>query len=310
MTSTRGIHAEARGELLAAHVAAVAPLVRAWCDVAEIERRVAEQVDEEIGRATDPEFGKFFVERLGVGEPEDYLQRLVQVEGRLVLCGLRLFGGDASKAFVEVVATTAPLNEAVDAAMSVFARFNPIAVRIESAGESCPASEHILVPDTMFYAEHASVVAGSGAIAELEPASLREAECFVVDCYAAFAESDPELVGRVPPASREELEECAREGRLTWWLLGDERAGLIGVCPATLGGLAGMLIVEECVHPAFRGRGSAAMAQRAVAAQLPRTDVLMGTIDASNHASRRTAQAVGRRVVSQTWFASVDGRRP
>ena len=226
------------------------------------------------------------------------------------LCGLRLFGGDASKPFVEVVATTAPLDQSIDCAANVFARFNPIAVRIESAGEMRPPSARMLVPDTLVYAERAAAIARSGSAVELELASLQDAERFVVECYAAFAESEPDLVGRVPPASREELEECAHEGTLGWWLLGDERAGLIGVCPATLGGLAGMLIVEECVHPAFRGRGSAAMAQRAVAAQLPRTDVLMGTIDASNHASRRTAQAVGRRVVSQTWFASVDGRRP
>ncbi len=311
MTRPADVDVDARAQLLAARLAGIAPTVRAWYDADELRRRVEREVDAEIDRVTNRGFGDFFVERLGAGEADDYLQRLVRIDAGMVLCGPRLLGGDPSKPFVDVVATTAPIDRAVAVACETFEHFRPIAARIDTAGGRPPASRYELSPDMIVCAERARAITASGEVGlVLEPAQPCDARGFVDRCYAALAESSPELSTRVPRASDDELEECALSGQLVWMVDGAQRVGLLGVCPSVSGGVSGSLIVEECVAPDFQGRGFATRAQRALAAMLAPDEVVFGTIDAANAASRRSAERAGRRIVSSTWFASSDGRRP
>lgn len=311
MTGRADVDADARAELLAVRLAEVAPIVRSWCAADDLKRRIEIEVDQAIDRVTNRAFGEFFVERLGVGAAGDYLQRLVRLDAGLVLCGPRLFGGAPSKPFVDVVATTAPTDRAIAAACEAFQHFKPIAARIDIAGGRSPESSCVLTPDMVVYAERASVIADSGEVGlSLEAAQPGDARVFIDRCYTALAGSSSKLSTRVPPASDDELEECASSGQLAWMVDGGERVGLLGVCPSMSGGVAGSLIVEECVAPEFRGRGFAARAQRALAAKLASDEVVFGTVDSANTASRRSAERAGRRVISSTWFASPDGRRP
>lgn len=297
--------------LLDALVAWTPECVHEWHGGAAVRERLSAVLNEQLARCTDLEFGAFFTERLGRGTPRDYLQREIVLERGLVLCGPRLFGGDPSKPFVEIVAHTCPLRDAVDAALEAYPNMRPSSVRVEWAGQEPPDVDGDVYPDTLVFAEVARRVAASGmCIVAMADAQLEPAKEFVATSYATFKARHPELIARVPEATHHELQECIDEGRLVWWTIDGQVAGLLGVRRDRHLALEGMLIVEECVSPDWAGRGAATEAQRALARSPPGDVVIFGTIDAANAASRRTAERAGRRAVSRAWFISRGRGRP
>ena len=117
------------------------------------------------------------------------------------------------------------------------------------------------------------------------------------------------LKGRVFPASHDELEACQSNGILRQIWVGEQVAGVIAVEAAIEYGVRGWVVIEEVLLPAFRGRGFASVAQGHLAKILAESapeKILFGTIDTLNEASLRTAQRVGREVISAYWWLLVD----
>lgn len=87
-------------------------------------------------------------------------------------------------------------------------------------------------------------------------------------------------------------------------MVGDDVVGAFAVVPGRIGWIEGDEVHEEVVDAEHAGNGYASSAQRAWAGrQLENGDqLLIGTIDAHNHASRRTAWRAGRSCVLEDVF--------
>lgn len=275
----------------------------------------------ELARITDHTWLRDCHTRFGRGCPSDFAPRIIGPAHAPTLCALRFFACDPSRPFIDVIAsaaTAADAPEAVAAALHTFAHLGVRCARVFTPGLQPPLSPRgwRALQDQVLVTGSLAQTARSGPDAApppmLEPAETDHAMAFMANAYEAFAARDPDLARRVPASTRAQLEDCARSGILAWWLVDRQRAGLIGAARSSLCGLRGFLMVEEVVAPPFVGRGSAAVAQRSLAAALApanRDAHLFGTIDAGNIPSRRTAARAARSEIAAWWFLEVPARR-
>ena len=248
---------------------------------------------------------------IGAGTVDDYLDQLVPLpDGGAVQCGIRFYGLDPDRPFVDLVGVTEPVDDwqaAAQAGLAAYAAIGPSQARLIAAGTTPPvASGFDVSVDQWIVSASLADLAEPGA-AGLEAADVDEAMAFVEARYAAFGEARPELAKDVSPAERVQLEACRDCGRLDWWTIDGRRAGLIGVEPDAQLGLDGFCVIEELVAAEFLGQRTAARAQRAIAAALIADGhdgrrALHGTIDRANAASLRAAEAAGRIRVGAYWF--------
>ncbi len=112
----------------------------------------------------------------------------------------------------------------------------------------------------------------------------------------------------VAPETESSLAECAAAGALYRVFIDDVWAGVIAARPDSYRQWHGWLIVEEVLHPDFRGRRFAPAMQQAFLRQLDadRERFVFGTIAAANTASLKTSLRVGRHVVEIGSFVKLD----
>ena len=127
--------------------------------------------------------------------------------------------------------------------------------------------------------------------------------------FDGLVDEMPELAPELSKSSRDELEDCVRQGALLTLRDRDRFAGLIAATMGEAHALSGYYVVEEIVAREYRGQGlgrtlqsalfealAEALAARATSAQ---RELVFGTIHAKNAASLKTALAVGREEVSR-----------
>jgi hypothetical protein len=273
---------------------------------------VAKTLDEEIGRLDDDEWNRKYHDAIQIGSPADYRNRLVETDAGSVLCGLRFYNGDRDTPFVELVARTSEdvsWEDGARAAMHAYEVFMPQRASFMRVGASPPETGPgwSTTPDQRFIVGEAGAMRRSPKgqwddRLSLAPVEVDEAKALMDEAYARFAERQPELAPRVPPATREQLEQCDTDGLLRTWHIDDECAGVLGVVPQTFLGLEATLVMEEFATPSWAGRGTASCAQRALARELDDGALVVGTIDDRNRASLKTAERAGREVVASWWF--------
>jgi hypothetical protein len=142
----------------------------------------------------------------------------------------------------------------------------------------------------------------------LEPFDrVEDAEEIMTARYRAMAVNDPALARNVFPAAAAELAQWHDAGQLRAIRTTDAVVGLLAVARGRIGWIAGDEINEEVIAVEHRGHGYAAHAQASWAAHVAndRSEFLIGTIDRLNAASRRTADAAGRRRVLDAVFVSL-----
>lgn len=286
-----------------------------WLGPDRVRELLAAELDEQLGRCTDRPFAEEFASFAGIGGPEDYFARIVDSDGHRLLCGIRFYGGDLAKPFVDILASTCEITDwerATDAAISAYRIFEPDRVRVYRSSEPLPGAGLTLQGDQVIAVgscrEMSSAV--NAHAVSLRDADAAEAATFVEREYERFRGRNPALASKVFASDRDELEACRTNGRLAWWLVDGEIAGLIAVRRDRVLGIEGYLMVEEVVGEAFAKRGTAPLAQRAMAAwcaeQDPRS-VLLGTIDAANTPSRNAAARAGRIEIGAWWFLVPEG---
>ncbi|MFK7962279.1 MAG: hypothetical protein AB8G96_17345 [Phycisphaerales bacterium] len=327
-----------RAALFAADAAVLPATVTAWQPAKDIAARRGKDLAEQFSWCTDESVAAIRARALRLARPEDYLQRVIEVDGLMALVGIRFVGGDREQPFVELIALArtdgrdaapeaAALRSMVGAAIDSHAVFRPTMARlwrstaVGEAPDACPPAlgdgpdlrprmDQVLVagpPSDM--TEHGPTADGIALV----DASADAAMAFLERQYAAFREREPELSQRVPPADLEDFAGCRTAGRLAWWTVDGRVAGLIGVERRPYAGLNGWLVIEEVVDAAYVGRGTAASAQRRLADWLRGDEagdvaagrgrpVVHGTIDGANNASRRTAERAGRCTLGAWWF--------
>lgn len=304
-----------RDRMLACLLLAAPVELRRWGGADAVRRAWAEMLDEQLSWCADEAFARLRADRIGLATAREYLQRVIDVGGARVLCGIRFYNLDPARPFVELIAWTSPevdLAAAARAAMESFGVFEPGSARVFLAGTSPPAvgAGCSVSGDAVLCAETLRAIVGSPPPLNTErvtliDAAIDTAEEFVAAGYRALAQRSPEIARCIEPADREQLAVCSADGRLAWWLLDGEVAGLIAVRRERWLGLDGYLMVEEVAAPGQVGKRTAAAAQRRLAESLAQADAglpLFGTIDLCNHPSRRAAAGVGRREIGAWWF--------
>jgi hypothetical protein len=277
---------------------------------ARVEAWFAAQLD----RVTDPDFAQLFAEHItlpGIAEA-DFNHRIVERDGLRLLGGIRFFGGDVARPFVEAIAW-AGVGAPVDwhAACRVVAEewraFRPRSLRVcLPASAALPEGAEI---------DNAAHVASYGAMArhargeadgvQLAPLTDLEAGLeLVARRYRESAAADPVLARNIAPVSRQELARSMADGHAFAIMDGGEMAGLLATEPGEIEWIEGDVVLEEVVASAHAGRGLAVAAQRALAARMRHAPdrLLIGTIDGRNAASRITAERAGRPAILRYAF--------
>lgn len=279
------------------------------------DRDAASFVRDLLARTEDTSYLRGYADTCPVegAEPHDYAGRVLQLsETCTVLVAIHFRGRDRRFPFVDVSAQTSPLPEPTPLAtlVSPFKMFEPKAVRVWRLGsEDAPpgGEDDILVVGGRLHELSATPDLPQLARLRLEPdESLASYDSFL-EMYQAGHEMNPDSKDWLQPESKSTLSVCASDGGLYRVFIDDEHVGLIAARRGSYRGWVGWEIVEEVLHPAYRGQRLAAPMRQAFLRRLDERTCqsVFGTIAARNVASLRVAQRVGRRVVEVGCLVSI-----
>jgi L-amino acid N-acyltransferase YncA len=322
--------AELLDDLVDARVPWVSGVLRSWYSAAALRQQLRSALSVEAHRVANVPFGREFRDGVGLdgeSDPLDWTNRRVDLPGGgWALTGIRFRGGDSSRPFVDVVATTeAPtldgLAAVAAAVVPAYRTFEPLCLRVDAPdpavlveelrseerfGPGCAVDMYVVAgPVEELRDQPRASAYPTVSLRAGDPERLAER---VAAVYAELAEHRPELAMWANPEDVESLAECADEGLLFEVLLDDEPAGVVASIRYDAHGMAGFSVQELCLDAAHRGRHvAAAVVQRLVDAVPARDgDVLWGTVHPDNAPSLRNALSVGRVVVGgYVWVAPV-----
>lgn len=264
----------------------------------------------EMARTTDTGFARSFSDHIDLPGvvSDDYLHRVIRTTHGNLLGGIRFYGRDIHRPFVEIVAHSFDdLNRLRDCVTREWATFGPSALRLKSRPGSLNGP-HVLLDKTIHVARCRDMRAPTPYVV-LAPFVRAEDAISIVE--ARYRELTPELARNITAATAEDLREWHANGQVHAVRSGESVVGVLAVAPGRIGWIEGEEINEEVVAIEHHGHGYAAHAQAYWAAHLApdRDRFLIGTIDRLNTVSRRTAQAAGRARVLDMVFVSLGGRR-
>jgi hypothetical protein len=268
-------------------------------------------LDRETARIDDPAFARGFSDHIDLPgiAPADYNHRCVRSRHGDLLGGIRFFGRDIGRPFVEVIAHGFADLDALRACVaSEWSEFGPRFLRLHVEPRTLTGPDVLL--DHTIHAARFREMSPPCSNVELAPfESVDEAVALVAAGYDAV--SDPHLRRDVRPAGVDDLSDLHRAGLLRAGRVDGAVVGVLAVSPGTVTWLEGDEIIEEVVAARFAGRGYAAAMQATWARSVARDRdrMLIGTIDYRNHASRKTAERAGRPCVLDAVFVPLT-RRP
>jgi hypothetical protein len=273
-------------------------------------RRLQMWLDGETARTTDAEFARTFSDHVDlpgvVGD--DYLHRVIRTSHGNLLGGIRFYGRDIERPFVEVVAHSfEDLDRLGDCVAHEWSMFGPLWLRLRTRPGRL-TGPHVLNDKTIHAARCRDMSAPSARVRLARFARVADALALVGERYRTL---DPELGRNITAAGDADLLDLDAAGQLHAIHADEEVVGVLAVAPGLIGWIDGYEINEEVVAFQHRGHRYAAQAQAHWAAHLApdRQRLLIGTIDRLNEASRRTAEAAGRARVLDMVFVALGGRR-
>jgi len=270
---------------------------------------VAEWLDDEFAKVDDPTYVRLFTDHVNLPgvAPNDYAHRIVEASCGTLLGGIRFYGRDVSRPFVEVVGhdfdDLDALRDCVQREWSAFAaRFARLRARPGSV-----YGPRVLLDTGVHLARYRDMPAPDGRVSLAPFEDADDAVAVIRRRYERLAVDDPDLARNVSPADPDDVREWHTAGQLQAIMLRDRAFGAIGVfavVPGRVGWIDADEINEEVVDTEHAGHGYAASAQRAWASR-PANDgdrMLVGTVDRLNEVSRRTAERAGRPRVLEDVF--------
>ena len=246
--------------------------------------------------------------------PEDYAATTVRLDASCtVLTAIHFLGRSVGFPFIDVSAQTGALPRPLPVATlaHTFRGFHPRSIRIWRFGSDA-APEGI---------QDDLVVVG-GVLRTLQTAPDLPGLSHIrleADPTVAFYDEYCQMYGSPQPAHRSptlelrtSLEQCAQTQGLFRVMIDNRSAGVIAARPDSYRSWRGWHVVEEVLHPDYRGRHLAAAMQQAFLRRLEpeREPFLFGTIAAANMPSLRTALRVGRQVLEIGGFVPLDVDTP
>lgn len=309
----------------------LAPELRAWLDEPAHLERQRDRLRKSLAERAP---GTDRVARFAASCPvegasvEDYALRSIRLRcGCDVLAGIHFYGMDRTRPFVGVEAQSRALSgeEALEAARELaerFAVFHPPLARFH--GRQGGADFALLPgarPDTLVYAGRLATLLEAPPPAGLDRLALRDEDPVAYFAeyerdYAALHAERPELVGKLFRESLETLLRLRANGLCRRLYVDGAPAGVVASERGDFDGLEGWIVSEEILGAPFRGQRLGPCAQRLLARALvdelgaDAGDLLLGTIDFANAASRRTAERSGRVAASSLVFLPTGAAAP
>lgn len=313
MTSLLDDMVAARGRWTAARLAD-------WYSPEQRAARSREAMRRQANRVADAEFGRAFREDVGTVRVSDSLawanRRIELPDGHWCVAGIRFRGLDATKPFIDIVATSLPPHADALAQLSTvivarYAEFEPRAVRIDA-----PAPDELVAAagsDPRFAGARVDQYIVAGLVTDLrsrpkvdgyprvrlQAASVQSTHQTTVCLYAQVQSERPDLPEWATPSTIDELAECADQGLLFEVTVGGTSAGVVAAHREDDHGMTGFVVQEIVLDHAHRGcRLAPAVLQRLVAeAPADAGDTLWGSIHPDNQPSLRNARSIGREIV-------------
>ncbi|KQY02967.1 hypothetical protein ASD37_25845 [Mycobacterium sp. Root135] len=262
---------------------------------------VADWLDGEFAKVDDPAYVSVFTDHVSLPgvEPDDYAHRVVETSRGALLGGIRFYGRDVGRPFVEVVGhdfdDLDALRDCVHREWSPFAaRFARLRAR---PGTLC--GPRVLLDCGVHLARYRDMPAPDGRVSLAPFEDVDDAIAMLRRRYERLAVDDPDLARNVSPADPDDVREWHSAGQLQAIMLCDsaiEAIGVFAAAPGRVGWIDADEINEEVVDADYAGHGYAASAQRAWASRPANHGdrMLVGTVDRLNEVSRRTAERAGR----------------
>lgn len=259
---------------------------------------VAQWLDDEFAKVDDPAYVRLFTDHVSLSgvAPSDYAHRVVETSQGALLGGIRFYGRDVSRPFVEVVGhdfdDLDALRDCVHREWSPFAaRFARLRAR---PGTLC--GPRVLLDHGVHLARYRDMPAPDGRVALAPFEDVDDAIAVVRRRYERLATDDPGLARNVSPADPDDVRQWHSAGQLHAITVRDTVIGVFAVAPGRVGWIDADEINEEVVDADYAGHGYAASAQRALASRQSHHGdrMLVGTVDRLNEVSRRTAERAGR----------------
>ena len=254
----------------------------------------------QIDRIGDAAFARLFSDHVALPgiAPAEYAHRRLSCRHGALVGGIRFHGRDVARPFVEVVLHSFDDHFALAQAVAAEWRaFAPGALRLRRApGAARPAGAWL--DQGIHLARYRDMGSAAGQVRLDRFAQVGQAARLAAARYEEVGRDDPELRRNLTAPGPADLRRLQQGGRLRAIRDGGAVAGLIAAAPGAVDWIQGDVIEAEIVASGQTGRGLAAAAQAALAAEAVtagRGDVLLiGAIDRRNHASRRTAERAGR----------------
>jgi RimJ/RimL family protein N-acetyltransferase len=264
--------------------------------------------EEQVARIDDPAFVRLFTDHIDLPGvvPSDYAHRSVRSSQGSLLGGIRFYGRDIQRPFVEIVAHSFEDMDALcDCVRSEWSMFDPRYLRIR-ARPGRFAGPKVLLDNSIHVGRCRDMRPPDDRVSLTPFDDADEAIAIVARRYEWMAADEPELARNVSPEAPEDLRRWHGAGLLSAIRAGDVTVGLLAIAPGRIGWIEGDEIQEEVVEAAHRGHGYAVLAQAAWARRASDPDrLLVGTIDRLNVASRKTAERAGRPRVLDDVFVSL-----
>jgi hypothetical protein len=280
------------------------------------EQKVASWLAEQMGLVEDVDFAQEFaahVQLPGIAVL-DYAHRHVRSTHGELLGGIRFYSRNTARPFVDVLAHNFDdIDALTDCVLREWSAFNAPYLRLRTAPGLLTDRPDVILDETIHVARYRNIVPADGRVT-LNPFDDPEHAIALVDArYATLAATDPTLANNLSIAAPEDLRHWHLSDRLRAIRRHDTTIGVLAIVPGAIGWITGEEINEEVISAPHTGQGYAASAQTAWARCMA-TDadqLLIGTIDRHNHASRATAQRAGRpRVLDDIFIALRPSRTP
>jgi hypothetical protein len=273
------------------------------------DRLVADWLDAELAKVDDPEYVRLFTDHVTLPAvvPADYAQRIVRTSRGALLGGIRFYGRDPTRPFVDVVAHGfGDLDALANCVRDEWSMFTTRFARLRARPGSI-VGPRVLLDVSIHVARYGDMPPPDGRVSLAPFDDVEDAVATVCRRYERLSADDSALAHNVSPADPDDLRRWHSAGLLHAIRRRDRAIGLLAVAPGRIGWIEADEINEEVIDAEHAGRGHAASAQTAWARR-PGNDaerLLVGTIDRLNAASRRTAERAGRPHVLDDVFLSL-----
>lgn len=270
---------------------------------------MASWLAEQMARIDDPDFARQFSDHIdlpGVA-PNDYSHRLVQSARGALVGGIRFYGRNIERPFIEIICHTFDnLDDLCASVRAEWAMFAPPLLRLYTR-PGAVTGPNVLLDTSIYAARHRDLHRTDDRVSLVAFDDPEEALELVRRRYQQLAAEQPELARNLSPADPDDLLRWHHLGQLKAIRTADATVGLLAVAPGRIAWIDGDEINEEVIDTDHRGHGYAVAAQGSWARQVADDPdrLLIGTIDRLNTASRKTAERAGRRRVLDGVFVSL-----